>query len=160
MNIKFFRIRKDAKLPVRAHSLDAGMDMFYCPDPALGSSCIWEEKGVRYFRIPPGVSCLVPTGIKVEVPPGHMLEIKNKSGVAHKQKLLVGACVVDSGYTGEVYINLHNMGGETQHIAPGQKLAQAVLTPIVLCGVEETYIDPSDKGTDRGEGGFGSTGII
>ena len=160
MKLKVYKIRSEAKLPVRAHTMDAGMDLFYCPDPSLGSNCIWEEKGIRYFRIPPGVSCLVPTGIKVEVPPGHMLEIKNKSGIAHKQKLLVGACVVDTGYTGEVYVNLHNIGGETRHISPGQKIAQAVLTPVVLCQVEETYTDPSDKNTDRGSGGFGSTGLV
>tara|TARA_R100001594_G_scaffold142650_2_gene189763 strand:- start:922 stop:1404 length:483 start_codon:yes stop_codon:yes gene_type:complete len=160
MNIKVYRTRKEAKLPVRAHSLDAGMDLFYCPDPLSGNNCIWEEKGLRYFRIPPGVSCLVPTGIKVDVPPGHMLEIKNKSGIAHKQKLLVGACVVDSGYTGEIFVNLHNIGGETRHISPGQKIAQAILTPIVLCGLEEVFDDPSNKDTDRGSGGFGSTGLV
>ena len=68
--------------------------------------------------------------------------------------------MVDSGYTGEVYVNLHNIGGETRHVSPGQKIAQAVLTPIVLCQVEETFIDPSDRGTNRGSGGFGSTGLL
>ena len=160
MNIKVYRTRKEAKLPVRAHSLDAGMDLFYCPDPSSKSNCIWEEEGLRYFRIPPGVSCLVPTGIKVDVPPGHMLEVKIKSGIAHKQKLLVGACVVDSGYTGEIFVNLHNVGGETRHISPGQKIAQAILAPIVLCDLEEVFDDPSNKSTDRGSGGFGSTGLV
>ena len=160
MNIKVYRTRKEAKLPVRAHSLDAGMDLFYCPDPSSSSNCIWEEKGLKYFRIPPGVSCLVPTGIKVDVPPGHMLEVKNKSGIAHKQKLLVGACVVDSGYTGEIFVNLHNVGGETRHISPGQKIAQAILAPIVLCDIEEVFDDPSNKSTDRGSGGSGSTGLV
>ena len=160
MNIKVYRTRKEAKLPVRAHSLDAGMDLFYCPDPSSNSNCIWEEKGLKYFRIPPGVSCLFPTAIKVDVPPGHMLEVKNKSGIAHKQKLLVGACVVDSGYTGEIFVNLHNVGGETRHISPGQKIAQAILAPIVLCDLEEVFDDPSNKSTDRGSGGFGSTGLV
>ena len=160
MNIKIFRIREDATLPVRAHSSDAGMDLFYCPDPSLGSNCIWEENNIKYFRIPPGVSCLVPTGIKADIPAGHMLEIKNKSGIAHKQKMIVGACVVDSGYTGEIFVNLHNIGGTTQHVAPGRKIAQAILVPVVLCEVEETYTDPTTQGTPRGQGGFGSTGLV
>ena len=96
----------------------------------------------------------------MDVPPGHMLEVKNKSGIAHKQKLLVGACVVDSGYTGEIFVNLHNVGGETRHISPGQKIAQAILAPIVLCDLEEVFDDPSNKSTDRGSGGFGSTGLV
>jgi len=160
MDIKIYKIRKDAKLPERAHLLDAGMDLFYCPDSDLGSNCIWEEAGQAYFRIPPGVSCLVPTGLKIEVPPNHMLEIKNKSGVVHKQKLFIGACVVDPGYTGEVYVNLHNIGGETKMIKPGQKIAQAVLIPVVLCGVQEVFQDLSQRNTDRGPGGFGSTGLL
>lgn len=77
---------------------------------------------MRYFRIPPGVSCLVPTGIKVDVPPGHMLEVKNKSGIAHKQKLLVGACVVDSGYTGR-FLSTSITSAARQGIYPqGKKL--------------------------------------
>jgi len=158
MKLKFYKIRKDAKMPLRAHKHDAGMDLFYCPDLSQDSDCFWKPEGE--YRIPPRESCLVPTGLKVEVPENYMLEIKNKSGIAHKQKLIVGACVVDPGYTGEVFVNLHNLGGSTKTINPGQKIAQAVLIPIVACEVEEVYIDPSEYGTDRGSGGFGSTGLI
>jgi len=160
MRLKFYKTRSDAKLPERAHKSDAGMDLFYCPDPENNSNCIWEDLGKKQFRVAPGTSCLVPTGLKVVVPRSYMLEVKNKSGVAHKQKLIVGACVVDPGYTGEIYVNLHNIGGETQIIKPAQKIAQAVLVPIITCGVEEVFIDPSEDGTDRGEGGFGSTGLV
>ena len=157
MKLKFYRIRTEAKLPVRAHSIDAGMDLFYCPDPDHNNDCFWKPEGK--YKIPPGESCLVPTGIKVIVPENYMLEIKNKSGIAHKQKLIVGACVVDPGYTGEVFVNLHNIGGSTKTINPGQKVAQAVLIPVVTCGIEETDEDPSSINTDRSEGGFGSTGL-
>jgi len=160
MELEVYKIREEAKLPVREHSLDAGMDLFYCPDPYLGSNCVWEENNMKYFRIPPGVSCLVPTGLKANIPAGHMLEIKNKSGIAHKQKMIVGACVVDSGYTGEIFVNLHNIGGTTQHLRPGQKIAQAIMVPVVLCGVEEVYTDPSVYNTTRSSGGFGSTGLV
>ena len=158
MKLKFYKIRSDAKLPVRAHSVDAGADLFYCQDPDQDPDCYWKPEGE--YRIPPGESCLVPTGLKVIVPNNHMLEIKNKSGVAHKQKLIVGACVVDPGYTGEIYVNLHNIGGSTKVIQPGQKIAQIVLVPIVICEVEETEQDPSSINTDRSSGGFGSTGLI
>ena len=158
MKLKFYKIRKDAKIPVREHSTDAGIDLFYCPDMDQDSDCFWKPEGE--YRIPPGDSCLVPTGLKVEVPQNYMLEIKNKSGIAHKQKLIVGACVVDPGYTGEVFVNLHNLGGSTKTIAPGQKVAQAVLVPIVICDIKEVHSDPSERNTDRGEAGFGSTGLL
>jgi len=71
----------------------------------------------------------------------------------------VGACVVDPGYNGEVYVNLHNVGAETQVIHGGDKIAQAVLIPIIHCGVEEVYTDQFlNFQSRRGEGGFGSTG--
>mgnify|MGYP005823202289 CR=1 FL=1 len=158
MKLKFYKIRSHAKLPARAHAADAGMDLFYCPDPNQDPDCFWKPEGE--YRIPPGASCLVPTGLKVIVPSNHMLEIKNKSGIAHKQKLIIGACVVDPGYTGEIYINLHNIGGDTKIIHPGQKIAQAVLAPVVICDPDEISYDPSDLNTERSEGGFGSTGLI
>ena len=158
MNIRVYRIRQDAKLPVRAHSTDAGADLFYCPDRNRADPpCDRHEDGT--FHISPGASCILPTGIKVEIPKGHMLEIKNKSGIASKQQLLVGACVVDAGYNGEVFVNLHNIGNETKRIAPGQKIAQAVLEPIVTCGIEEAKYDTLNYEASRGEGGFGSTGL-
>jgi len=158
MKLKFYKVRKNAKLPMRAHSTDAGMDLFYCPDPEQDPDCYWKPEGE--YRIPPGESCLVPTGLKVIVPDNHMFEVKNKSGVAHKQKLIVGACVVDPGYTGEVYVNLHNIGGSTKIIKPGQKIAQAVLVPVVICELDEINRDPSELNTSRSDGGFGSTGLV
>ena len=115
MKLKFFKIRSEAKLPHRAYPTDAGMDMFYCPSELKESA----------FSIPRMASRLIPTGLKVEVPEGHMLEIKNKSGIASKRQLVVGACVIDPGYDGEIFINLHNVGYETQVIQPGEKIAQA-----------------------------------
>ena len=149
--MRVFRIRKSAKLPKREHAADAGMDLFYCPakDHAL--------YGMDYC-IHPSESKIVPTGIKVEVPYGYMLEIKNKSSVAVKQQLLVGACVVDSGYNGEVFVNLHNVGAATRIIQPGQKIAQAVMIPVVPCEVEEVTEDHLNQNSTRGEGALGSTG--
>ena len=148
--MRVYRIRENAKLPHRAHPTDAGMDLFYSPSGSeLGPHVI----------IRAGETRLVPTGIKVEVPHNHMLEIKNKSGIAFKQQLVVGACVVDAGYDGEVYVNLHNIGTVSRRIEKGQKVAQAVLVPIVTCDIEEVEEDCLNQETERGAGGFGSTGL-
>jgi dUTP pyrophosphatase len=153
MVLKVYRIRPDAILPVRVHKTDAGMDLFYCSN---GDKKLYNTED---FYIPPKTSRLLSTGIKVEIPYGHMLEIKNKSGIAYKRQLLVGACVIDPGYDGEIYINLHNIGAETQVIKEGDKIAQAVMVPIVHCRVEEVETDEFlNFHSRRGDGGFGSTG--
>ena len=120
MIIEYCRVRPDAKPPTRANPSDAGLDLYFNPpEPDVG------------IRIEPGESKLFQTGIRVGVPHGYMLEIKNRSSVAAKKGLVVGACVVDSGYDGEVFVNLHNIGKETQHIARHDKIAQAVMIPVV-----------------------------
>ena len=154
MKLKVFKIREEAKLPVRAHTTDAGMDLFYCPDEEHRSF-----NGSKQVRIGAHQGALIPTGLKIGVPEGYMLEIKNKSGVATKKRLVVGACVVDSGYDGEIFVNLNNIGGNIAVIEPGQKLAQAVLVPVKTCSLEEVFDDNVyGKSTSRGSGGFGSTG--
>ena len=88
-----------------------------------------------------------------------MLQVMNKSGIASKKSLVTGACVVDSGYDGEIFVNLHNIGNNNQIIYEGDKLAQAVLIPVVTPGVEVVEEDNIYGGTtSRGDGGFGSTG--
>jgi dUTP pyrophosphatase len=88
-----------------------------------------------------------------------MLQVMNKSGIATKKQLVVGACVVDSGYSGEVFVNLHNIGNKEVYIHPGQKIAQAVLLPVLTPAIEEVPTDQVyDDETTRGDGGFGSTG--
>jgi len=139
--------------PVRANPSDAGLDLRWTP----------AEAAVTLLRIEPGESALVPTGCTFGIPHGYMMEIKNKSGVAHKRHLLVGACVVDSGYEGEVFVNLHNIGQEAQLLEPGDKIAQAVVVPVVAArfvasespDIYEWYpITISNRGT----GALGSTG--
>lgn len=156
--MRVYRIRESAKLPHRAHPTDAGMDLFYCPDKGVTRTALCTISADGSYSLSPGSSCLLSTGIKVEVPHDHMLEIKNKSGVAFKQQLLVGACVIDAGYDGEVFVNLHNIGTSTQTIEPGQKIAQAILTPIITCEIEEVVEDALNDNSSRQAGGFGSTG--
>ena len=154
MNIKVKLLREGAKVPERMYATDAGADVFYCYKPSEYNHCVGSE---NEYRIGPGSSCVIPTGIKVEVPEGYMLEVKNKSGIASKRRLVVGACVIDPGYDGEVFINLHNLGGETQKIYPGEKLAQIVLIPVEGCNFVEVS-NEININTERGAGGFGSTG--
>lgn len=154
MNLKVKLLRAGAKPPRREHSTDAGADVFYCYNPEESTYCIGEE---REYWVGPQDSCVIPTGIKIEVPEGYMLEVKNKSSIASKRRLVVGACVIDSGYDGEVFINLHNLGHRTQRVQPGEKLAQVVLVPIETCGFTVTE-EEINAGSARGIGGFGSTG--
>ena len=154
MNLKICRVRKEAKLPTRAYRSDAGLDLYYCPNGERAR--ILQDEGLA---VSPRESVLIPTGLKIEVPYGHMLEIKNKSGIAFKRQLIVGACVIDPGYEGEIYVNLHNVGLKTQYMKEGDKIAQAILVPILHCGIEE--VEESEfmvSHSDRGIGGFGSTG--
>lgn len=145
--VRVYRTRTTAKLPVRAHNTDAGMDFFFSP------------KENATARIQPGQSVLLETGIKMQVPADCMLQIMNKSGVASKKHLITGACVVDEGYTGEIFVNLHNIGTDVEFVDPGQKIAQGVFVRIekpLLLEVEEDNI--YDMDTSRGSGALGSTG--
>ncbi len=145
--MKVFRTRKTAKLPARAHHTDAGMDFFYCPEEASP------------LVVSPGQSALLPTGVKIQVPSNCMLQIMNKSGVASKRSLVTGACVVDEGYTGEIFVNLHNIGNTPQAIEPGQKIAQGVFVRIEKPFLIEIVDDDIYGGdTSRGEGSLGSSG--
>ena len=103
------------------------------------------------------------TGLKFGVPHGYMIQIMNRSGNAAKKQLMVGACVVDSGYDGEVFVNLHNIGPKPQTIEPGMKIAQAVVIPVVPVRFLETQNDNLYNWwpitiSGRGDGALGSTG--
>ena len=97
--------------------------------------------------------------IKVNVPEGYALIAFNKSGVATGRELQVGACVVDSGYQGEVHFHWFNYGKNIIHVHPGDKIVQFVLLPLGDPAVEEvSESELYSEVSNRGEGGFGSTG--
>ena len=146
--VRLFRTHEKAKIPVRAHGTDAGMDFFFCPKETMVQR-----------RIEPGESVLLETGIKMEVPSNCMLQIMNKSGIASKKHLIAGACVVDEGYNGEIFVNLHNIGEKVQFIEPGQKIAQGVFVRIEKPNIRILESDNIyDAETSRGSGALGSTG--
>jgi dUTP pyrophosphatase len=145
------KIYKEAKVPQRAHKSDAGADIFF-----------YDEQS-SIVTIEPGKSMLIKTGIRMAVPHGLVAEVKNKSGIASKRSLIVGACIIDSGYTGEVMVNLHNIGEYTQHFNRGDKIAQIVVYPVECPDFEEIESDKklfyrTRTESQRNEGGFGSTG--
>jgi dUTP pyrophosphatase len=149
MIIEYTTLHDNVTLPKRANPSDAGLDIHFSP------------KDGGLVRVFPGQSVVLETGLKFGVPHGYMLEVKNRSSVASKRSLLVGACVIDSGYNGEVKINLHNVGEEPQVLNPGDKIAQLVMLPVVHFRVSETddvLYDTPITISDRGDGGFGSTG--
>tara|TARA_R100000908_G_scaffold64055_1_gene46715 strand:- start:154 stop:603 length:450 start_codon:yes stop_codon:yes gene_type:complete len=134
--------------PVRANPSDAGLDLRY---------------NGEWASVEPGESKILSTGLKFGIPHGYMLQIMNRSGNAAKKQLMVGACVVDSGYNGEVFVNLHNVGSEAQDIHRGMKIAQAVLIPVVHARFVETtednlYSEHPITISGRGDGALGSTG--
>ena len=142
--MKISKVR-EVKTPTRGTEKSAGID-FFVP---FGIS----------ETLDPGSSCLIPSGIKANVPENYALVAFNKSGVAVKKSLHVGACVVDEDYQGEIHINLTNVGNETVQIESGEKIIQFVLVPVSYNEVQVVGEgDLFDSNTQRGTGGFGSTG--
>tara|TARA_R110000796_G_scaffold132978_1_gene248518 strand:+ start:90 stop:554 length:465 start_codon:yes stop_codon:yes gene_type:complete len=153
MMIEYVRVREDVKPPERANPSDAGLDVFFCPDDAA----------VTGVKLKPGESKIISTGLRFGVPHGYMMQAMNRSGIAAKRSLVVGAHVIDSGYDGEVFINLHNIGNETQVIKAGTKIAQLVMIPVVPFRALETntgnlYDWYPITISERGDGALGSTG--
>jgi len=153
MMIEYVRVREDVTPPQRANPSDAGLDVFFCPDDAAVSA----------VTIAAGESKILPTGLRFGVPHGYMMQAMNRSGIAAKRSLVVGAHVIDSGYDGEVFINLHNIGKETQVVKAGTKIAQLVMIPVVPFRALETnngnlYDWYPITISERGDGALGSTG--
>lgn len=145
----FYTKVREVKSPVRAHALDAGIDFFVPED-------------VEPFELSVGQGFKIPSGIKVVVPHGYALIGHNKSGVAISKGLDVSASVTDTGYTGEMHLCLNKVAGEPVVINPGDKIVQMLLVPISLEMPEEVSGDLYDKITgltERGSGGFGSSGV-
>ncbi len=136
-------LREGANLPTYGSAEAAGADLYAClPEPVT---------------IEPGETAFIPTGIAMEVPKSCAGLIYARSGLACKKGLApankVG--VIDSDYRGEIMVALHNHGKTAQTVAHGERIAQMVITP-VLTPAYRTAESLDD--TDRGEGGFGSTG--
>jgi dUTP pyrophosphatase len=109
------------------------------------------------FALAPGERRLVPTGLAVEIPPGHEGQVRARSGLAvrHGVALVNAPGTIDSDYRGEVKVILVNLGREAVSFARGERIAQLVVAPVARVEIEVAE-ELSDSG--RGSGGFGSTG--
>ena len=117
----------------------------------------WDDYFKSKIVIMPHETKMIPTGIAIAVPTGYMGCIYARSGLASKKSLAPANCVgiVDSDYRGEVKVALHNYSDKNQIIDVGERIAQLVIQPISLCTPVE--VEELDE-TDRGIGGFGSSG--
>ena len=136
-----FTLDDGATAPTRAHSTDAGLDLY----------------SSRGCPINPGERRLVSTGVHVAIPPGYVGMICPRSGLAHKHGLTVlnAPGIIDAGYTGEIKVNLHNTHYLTHPVCAGDRIAQLVIAPIADARLVQ--VDSLDA-TERGENGHGSTG--
>ena len=143
MNVKIKKLSENATLPMRATPLSAGADLYACTDSDI--------------TLNPGERILVPTGIAAAIPNGHGGFVFPRSGTASKYGITLSNCVgvIDSDYRGEIKIPVVNLGQEQFVIKSGDRIAQLVIMPIDL--TEFSVCSELDE-TDRGEGGFGSTG--
>ena len=142
MTLRFRRVHPDAVLPSYAHPSDAGMDV----------------RSVDELTLAPGRRALVHTGLVMLLPPGYEAQVRPRSGLALKSGVTVlnTPGTIDSGYRGEVGVILANFGETDFRVKPGDKIAQIVVAPVAQAEIVET--EDVDE-TDRGAGGFGSTGV-
>lgn len=144
MELKIKKLRDNAHIPCRATAGSAGMDLYACIDTPI--------------TINPGDLALVPTGIAIELPCAEYVAYifaRSGLGIKHGICLSNGVGVVDSDYRGEVCVGLCNVSNKAYTINPEERVAQMVISPVSLMPAIEVS-ELSD--TDRGAGGFGSTG--
>lgn len=141
--IQVKKLKENAILPTYGSAQAAGADLYACLDAGV--------------IVEPGKTVFVPTGLSMALPEGTVGLIYARSGLACKQDLApankVG--VIDSDYRGEFIVALHNHGSEPRQIHHGERIAQLVIAPVFTPGFAEVL---SLDDTDRGAGGFGSTG--
>lgn len=145
LKVKIKRLDKNAKIPTRRSSQAAGYDLY--ADVSLGAQDIGPRETV-----------MIGTGIAAEIPDGYFGAVFARSGLAAKKGLRPANCVgvIDSDYRGEIFVPLHNDSGEVRTIANGDRIAQLIILPYVAAVFDEA--DELSE-TERGEGGFGSTGV-
>lgn len=136
-----FVLGDGAKRPYKKYSGDAGWDLF------VSRPCV----------IAPGETVDVHTDIRIDMPPKTYARIVGRSSTLRKHNLLVNEAIIDNGYTGEMFICVHNLGSEPFHVEPGMRLGQMIfgtIDDVRWCEVDDIKPDPRK----RGNNGFGSTG--
>ncbi len=143
MKVKLKKLNEKATLPTYGSEFSAGADLYACIENDI--------------VIKSGETAFVGTGLAMELDSGYVALVYARSGLACKKGLApankVG--VIDSDYRGEIMVALHNHSNEERTVCVGERIAQMVVTPYIKCEFEE--VNELDN-TERGEGGFGSTG--
>ena len=143
MTVKIVKLQQNAHIPTYGSADAAGADLYACIDEAV--------------TIQPSQTVLIPTGLSMEIEQGFAGFIYARSGLATKRGLApankVG--VIDSDYRGQVMVSLHNHTSLPQYVDPGERVAQMVFAPVYQAAFCE--VDTLEQ-TERGTGGFGSTG--
>ncbi len=142
ITFKFYLDHEFARIPTKAHPSDSGYDLASC----------------EHVKILSGQWAVVNTGLKFEIPEGYEIQIRPRSGLAAKKGVTVlnTPGTIDTNYRGLIKVILINHGEFPFDVVPGDRIAQAVLSPVLNTELIEIHEEPSD--TDRGSGGFGSTG--
>ena len=135
-----------AKLPTRAHDQDAGLDLYAREEQLIGTI---EDEYVENYAV-------FDTGVHIELPPGTFGQLFSKSGLNLKYDIVSCGGTIDEGYTGSIRVKLYNLGKRPYLVRAGQKICQLVIMP---CVKPELQIVDSLEETERGENGFGSTGL-
>ena len=141
IEIKYIALRDGAHIPQKAHEDDAGFDLYASEDFTLKAHSF---------------GC-VPTAISIELPTGYEAQVRPRSGLAarHGVTVLNAPGTIDAGYRGEVKVILINHGEEDFEITAGMRIAQMVISPVL----QARFVEASSlTESDRGEGGFGSSG--
>ena len=137
-----FTLEEGAKMPYKKYNGDAGWDLFVSEDRDIA----------------PGETVDVHTGVRIKMPRALFARITGRSSSLRKHKLLVNEGIIDNGYTGEMFVCVHNLGNETFHVKQGMRIAQVLFHQIedVRWSQVESINSTSDE---RGASGFGSTGV-
>ena len=143
VQLKIKLLNKNATIPTHGSEKAAGYDLYACIDNDV--------------IIEPHATAMIPTGLAMALPEGYYVAIVARSGLATKQGLRLANCyaVCDEDYRGEYFIPLHNDSNEARTIHNGDRIAQMLLQKYETCEFEQ--VNELDE-TERGEGGFGSTG--
>ena len=139
--LRFKRLHPEARLPTRGSALAAGLDIY----------------SVERVTLQPGARAAVRTGLAVAIPEGFYGRVAPRSGLAVRQGLDTMSGVIDSDYRGEILCVLINLGDAPIEIEPGARIAQLIIEKIAL--PEAVWAEDLDE-TERGAGGFGSTGSL
>jgi dUTP pyrophosphatase len=146
------------RLEVGYEMLDSEMEL---PSYVYKTDSGFDLRSTINVTLKPFERYLIPTGLKIDIPENYEIQVRTKSGLAINKGLMVlnSPGTVDQGYTGEIKVILMNLSNETHVIEKGMKIAQAVVSPVILGEwVKLVQIDKVES-KDRNENGFGSTGL-